>query len=411
MTSITRTRERDAIRVSVSNIALNFILALFKLLAGIFAHSAAMISDAVHTLSDALSTLLVIAGIRLAAKKPDSGHQYGHERFESVAAILLSAVLAVTGALIGIAGVRNILDHSPYDFVTPGVWALVAAVLSIVFKEAMYWRTRHWAKRLNSSALMADAWHNRSDSLSSIGSFAGILGARLGFPILDPLVGVVICVFILKAAIDVFRDAVGKMTDRAVDADTAAQIQALAEAQPGVEKLDLLQTRVFGDRVYVDIEIAIDRSLPLHDAHDIAQHVHNAVETRFPMIKHCMVHMNPTSPLSESNSHAADEIRKADNAMLFVVLGYDGTDSEALPRRMASRPAHLEFVKSLKEAGIFQYGGALLDEEGEMIGSMMILDYPSREALEAEFLPNEPYAIDGVWETIQIHGFRPPTVT
>jgi len=299
MSNMTQTRERDAIRVSVSNIILNFILAFLKLLAGIFGHSAAMISDAVHTLSDALSTLLVIAGIRLAAKKPDRSHQYGHERFECVAAILLSAVLAVTGALIGIAGVQNILEHSPYDFVTPGILALIAAVVGIGFKEAMYWRTRRWAKKLNSSALMADAWHNRSDSLSSIGSFAGILGARLGFPILDPLAGVVICLFILKAAVDVFLDAVGKMTDRAADPETAAEIETIVLAQPGVENLDLLQTRVFGDRIYVDIEISIDRDAPLHEAHDIAQAVHNIVEETFPAIKHCMVHMNPTPAPSE----------------------------------------------------------------------------------------------------------------
>jgi len=298
---MSQTRERDAIRVSVTNIILNFILAALKLLAGIFAHSAAMVSDAVHTLSDALSTLLVIAGIRLAAKKPDRSHQYGHERFECVAAILLSAVLAVTGALIGIAGVREIIEHSPYDFVTPGVLALIAAVVGIGFKEAMYWRTRRWAKKLNSSALMADAWHNRSDSLSSIGSFIGILGARLGMPILDPLAGVVICLFILKAAAQVFLDAIGKMTDRAADPETSANIETLVLAQPGVAGLDLLQTRVFGDRIYVDIEISIDRDMSLHEAHDIAQAVHNAVEAEFQTVKHCMVHMNPTKPEPEGD--------------------------------------------------------------------------------------------------------------
>lgn len=294
MSGMPQTRERDAIRVSISNIILNFILALLKLLAGIFAHSAALVSDAVHTLSDALSTLLVIVGIRLAAKKPDRSHQYGHERFECVAAILLSAVLALTGAMIGIAGVREMIAHSPYDFVTPGILALLAALIGIGFKEGMYWRTRHWAKKLNSGALMADAWHNRSDSLSGIGSFAGILGARLGFPILDPLAAVVICIFILKAAVQVFLDAIGKMTDRAADQEMVAEMEALVRSQPGVERLDLLQTRVFGDRIYVDMEISIDRNIPLYEAHDIAQAVHNSVEEVFPSVKHCMVHKNPS---------------------------------------------------------------------------------------------------------------------
>jgi len=300
--SNTPSREQQAIRVSASNIALNLILAILKLIAGIIGHSAAMVSDAIHTFSDAVTTFPVIIGIRLAAKQSDDSHQYGHERFECVAAILLSVILAVTGAAVGVNGVQDILTHSPYDFVVPSLLPLAAAVLGILFKEGMYWRTRRWAKRLNSSALMADAWHNRSDSLSSVGSFIGILGARLGLPVLDPIASVVICIFILKAAIDIFRDAVGKMTDRAADEETTTQIRTLVESYPGVGRLDLLQTRVFGDRIYADIEITVDRAISLHAAHDIAQGVHNAVEETFPAVKHCMVHMNPTPLPGEENS-------------------------------------------------------------------------------------------------------------
>jgi len=307
MTKPFKSREQVAIFVSWTNIALNTILAAFKLFAGIFAGSQAMISDGIHTLSDMLSTFLVIAGIRLAARKPDRDHQYGHERFESVAAILLSAILAVTGALIGLAGIQQVIGATTAELPTPGLLALIAALVGIVMKEGMYWRTRYYAKRLNSGVLMADAWHNRSDSLSSIGSFAAILGARMGFPVLDPLASVVICIFILKVAVDVFRDAVGKMTDRAVDQETAGQIQALVEAQPGVVHVDRFQTRIFGDRAYVDISIAIDRDLPLHSAHDIARDVHNAVEAAFPAIKHCMIHMNPTPLRLEKNGLQSGE--------------------------------------------------------------------------------------------------------
>ena len=295
MNYIGKKREKLAVWVSVTNIVANLILSIFKLAAGILARSGAMISDGVHTLSDALSTLLVILGIKLGGKGADSDHQYGHERFESVVAILLAIILAITGVSTGWAGIRQILAAVSHDeLVVPGILALIAAVVSILIKEGMYWRTRHYAKKLNSSALMADAWHNRSDSLSSIGSFAGILGARLGFPVLDPLASVVICLFIVKVAVDIFKDAIGKMTDRAVDQKTDTEIRAVVENLPGVENLDLLQTRIFGDRVYVDVEIAIERDLPLHLAHEIAQGVEHAVKERFPLIKHCMVHMNPT---------------------------------------------------------------------------------------------------------------------
>ena len=300
MKTAKKSREQISIFVSITNIALNIILSAFKLTAGILARSGAMVSDGIHTLSDALSTLIVIAGIKLAAKSADHDHQYGHERFESVAAILLAIILAVTGVSIGWAGIQQIIAASHGDLAPPGILALVAAVVSIAVKEGMYWRTRYYAKKLNSGVLMADAWHNRSDSLSSIGSFAGILGARLGFPVLDPLASVIICLFIVKVAVDIFKDAINKMTDRAVDQETEAQIRALVERQPGVIALDLLQTRLFGDRVYADIEIALERNLPLHEAHDIAQKVEHAVEDAFPSIKHCMVHMNPTADRKEA---------------------------------------------------------------------------------------------------------------
>ena len=294
---IGKDREKLAVWVSVTNIAANLILSAFKLAAGILARSGAMVSDGVHTLSDALSTLLVIVGVKLAGKGADSDHPYGHERFESVVAILLAIILAITGVSIGWAGIRQIIAATAHDeLVIPGRLALIAAVVSILMKEGMYWRTRHYAKKLNSSALMADAWHNRSDSLSSIGSFAGILGARLGFPVLDPLASVVICLFIVKVAVDIFRDAIGKMTDRAADKKTETEIRSLVENLPGVEGIDLLQTRIFGDRVYADIEILIEGKLPLYHAHEIAQTVEHAVEEAFPVVKHCMVHMNPTEP-------------------------------------------------------------------------------------------------------------------
>ncbi|MBR3294470.1 MAG: cation transporter [Oscillospiraceae bacterium] len=287
------TRTATALRVSLVSIVGNSLLSLFKLLAGIFAHSGAMISDAVHSASDVLSSIIVIIGVRFAAKEADREHPYGHERFEPVSAIVLAVVLLVTGLLIGYRAVGSIAAGSAADIKAPGRLALVAALVSIVCKEAMFWYTRRHAKRIDSGALMAEAWHHRSDALSSVGALVGIAGARLGHPALDPLASLVICAFIAKAAFDIFRDALEKMVDHACSEETEQAIRACAEEQEGVLGVDLLQTRQFGSRAYVDVEIAADGAITLSESHEIAERVHEAIETRFPQVKHIMVHVNP----------------------------------------------------------------------------------------------------------------------
>lgn len=285
-------QENLAMRVSAVTILGNLVLTVFKLAAGILAHSGAMISDAVHSASDVLSTFVVIAGVKLSGKESDKEHPYGHERFECVAAVILSVMLAITGAGIGWAGIQTILGDAA-ELVIPGRLALVAAVISIVSKEAMYWYTRNAAKKLDSSALMADAWHHRSDALSSVGSFVGILGARLGIPVLDPVASVVICIFILKAAVDIFRDAISKMLDTSCPEEVENEMREVVQTQEGVLGVDRLQTRLFGDRVYVELDIAADANATLTKAHDVAVRVHDAIEKTFPKVKHCMVHVNP----------------------------------------------------------------------------------------------------------------------
>ncbi len=196
--------EKIVMRVSFYSMATNIALSIFKVLAGFLAHSGAMVSDGIHSASDVFSTVVVMVGYRLAGKESDENHQYGHERIECVAAILLSMILCITGFAIGLAGFRKIIGQESISLEAPGLLALAAAVLSILVKEAMYWYTRGAAKKVNSAALMADAWHHRSDSLSSIGSMAGIIGARLGYPVCDPIASVIICVFFVKAAYEIF---------------------------------------------------------------------------------------------------------------------------------------------------------------------------------------------------------------
>ena len=184
--------EKIASKVSLVSIIGNLILSVFKLLAGILAHSGAMVSDAVHSASDVFSSIIVIIGVKFSSKDSDREHPYGHERFECVAAIILSVVLFITGLAIGVGTIRDIIGGHYESLAIPGMLALVAAIVSIIAKEAMYRYTKIYAKRIDSSALMADAWHHRSDALSSIGALIGIAGARIGYPVLDPIARIVI---------------------------------------------------------------------------------------------------------------------------------------------------------------------------------------------------------------------------
>ncbi len=285
--------QKVANRVSMITIAENILLSVLKLVAGIFAHSSAMISDAVHSASDVFSTIVVMIGIRLASKEADKEHPYGHERMECVAAIVLSMILFMTGFGIGMDALKTIVAGNYSEMSVPGALALYAAVLSIVSKEAMYWYTRYHAKRIDSGALLADAWHHRSDALSSVGALVGIAGAMMGFPVMDALASLVIFVFIAKAAYDIFKDAMDKMVDHSCDEETERQIRECVLMNEDVLGVDLLQTRIFGNKIYVDVEIQADASHTLAQAHDIAEAVHDEIEQNFPKIKHIMVHVNP----------------------------------------------------------------------------------------------------------------------
>jgi cation diffusion facilitator family transporter len=288
--------QATAMHVSAVSIAVNLVLSLGKLAAGVAGHSGAMISDAVHSASDVFSTFVVILGVRLAGKQPDEDHPYGHERMECVAALLLAIMLGAVGVGIGWSGLQKILGGNYAALTVPGALPLAAAVISIAVKEWMFRYTRAAARRVNSGALMADAWHHRSDALSSVGSFVGILFARLGFPVMDALASVVISVCIVKAACDIFKDGLDKMVDHSCDAATEAAIRAAAAAVAGVQRVDVLRTRLFGDKIYVDMEIAVDGEMKLVEAHTIAEAVHHAIEAAFPVCKHCMVHVNPARP-------------------------------------------------------------------------------------------------------------------
>ena len=171
--------------------------------------------------------------------------------------------------------------------------ALAAAIVSIVGKEAMYWYTRHYALLIHSSAFLADAWHHRSDAFSSIGSLIGIAGAMLGFPVLDSVASVVICLFILKVSYDIIKDAVTKLLDTSCGAEYEEKLRRFVAGQNGVEGVDLLHTRMFGNKVYIDLEIEVNGDKTLREAHAVAERVHTDVEGAVPEVKHVMIHVNP----------------------------------------------------------------------------------------------------------------------
>ncbi|MDR2533017.1 MAG: cation diffusion facilitator family transporter [Oscillospiraceae bacterium] len=288
----TRENIKIANKVSIRTMVINFILTIFQIIIGILAGSAALVSSAIHTLSDGATTIIVIIGVNVGGKKRDSSHQYGHERFECVASMIMAVILAVVGLGIGYSAIMDII-YSTYEPISLEIAALAVALVTIAAKEWMFWYTRAAAKKTGSGALMADAWHSRSDAMATVGAFFGILGARMGFPVLDSVAGLIICVFIVKTAVTIFKDAVNQMVDKACDPETLERLERVVSEQKGVMGIDVLKTRIFGSKIFVDIEIAADGDLTLHEAHIIAERVHDAVEAGFPNVKHCMVHVNP----------------------------------------------------------------------------------------------------------------------
>ncbi len=290
-----KTEKELTVQVSRVSIFVNIALMAMKFFAGVVAHSGAMIADAVHSASDVFGSFLVIIGANLSGKAADEEHPYGHERMECVISIILANILLLVGLGIGMNGMGKIFSGDYSALAVPGKLALAAAVISILVKEGLFWYTRFAAKQINSISLMAEAWHHRSDALSSIGSFIGIFGARLGYPVLDPVASVVIACFILKVAYDIFKETLDRMVDHACDEETEQAMRQLILSNEGVLALDLLRTRLFGSKMYVEVEIEADRDLPLYEAHNIAVQVHNGIEKGFPLVKHCVVHVNPAA--------------------------------------------------------------------------------------------------------------------
>lgn len=288
--------ESTAIRkMSFVSVAGNAVLSGFKFFAGVTGNSGAMISDSIHSFSDVITTLIAWIGVKASKKEADAAHPYGHERIECIASLLLGIVLLGTGLGVGQVGLENIFSGNYQALAVPSAIALVAAVVSIVSKEAMYWYTRYYANLIHSSAFLADAWHHRSDAFSSIGSLIGIAGAMMGYPVLDSVASVVICLFIVKASYDILKDGVVKLLDTSCGESYDKKMADYISGQEGVVCVDSLRSRMFGNKVYIDLEIQVDGEKSLREAHQVAERIHDDVEKTFPDVKHIMIHLNPTA--------------------------------------------------------------------------------------------------------------------
>lgn len=283
-------RVRITNKVSFLSILLNVLLSIGKVLAGIIGNSGAMIADGIHSVSDVFSTFVAVIGVRISVKEDDENHPYGHEKFEPVMGKILANVLIITAVFIVYNGVKNIGSG---NVKTPGVIALVMAIVSIGLKEWMYRFTVVAANKINSSVLRADAWHHRSDALSSIGSMIGIAFGILGYPVMDSVASIVIGIFVIKVGINIYIDSIKELTDTSAPKDVIDDISKSIMAVEGVIRIDMIKTRNHAHRLYVDLEIACDSRITLLAAHDIAEGVHDKIEVDFPEVKHCMVHVNP----------------------------------------------------------------------------------------------------------------------
>lgn len=277
-------------KVSIKTIIVNIILSIFKVIAGIVGNSSAMFADGIHTLSDVLTTLVALLGIKVASKKADENHPYGHEKYESVFAKILSIILLLTGVAIGYEAIILLIKK---EFQEPGKISLYAAVISVVAKEWMYRYTLKASIEIKSISMEADAWHHRSDALSSIGTFIGILGARMGYPALDPIAGVVVAAMIIKVGIELYLKSVRELVDESADDETIEEIRKKTMSVKGVKAINDLKTRVSGNTIYVDIDIAVKSTITVEEGHDISDQVHELLERDIDEIKHCMVHVEP----------------------------------------------------------------------------------------------------------------------
>lgn len=299
-------RQKETYRVTIAGSIINILLLVFKFAAGILGHSAAMIADAIHSLTDFVTDAIVLIFVRLGSKPTDRDHDYGHGKYETLASAIIGVSLLVVGMMICYSGVTktyHAMCGEPLQ--QPGFIALAAAVASVVLKEWAYRFTVRVGRRCHSEAVVANAWHHRSDALSSVGTTVGIGGAIIlgeKWAVLDPLTAIVVSFFIMKAAWSVLSKAVDELTDGSLPKETEDEIESIVSEDNEVSVVHNLCTRRIGDRIAIEMHVRMPGETSLYEAHRHATEIENRLKQRFGTATHISIHLEPV----KVNGHYED---------------------------------------------------------------------------------------------------------
>jgi len=292
-------------KISVIATISNILLTVFKIFIGIISGSGAVLSDGIHSFSDVFATIMIMVGLKLSNEKADREHPYGHQRIESVVSVFLAVFLGITAFLLGYGGLTKLISG---DKMEPSVWAVTITVVSIVWQEFMFQYTYRQGKKYNSTSIIADAWHHRSDSISSLAVLVGVVGVFFGIMFLESIATIFVCFLILYVAFGICKSAISQLIDQSADKEARSKIESVILSADGVKKIDLLKTRLSNNIVFVEVEISVDSSLTVVEGHNIAKSVHDKLEALPELkIEHCMVHVNPFGQSENTESTESKE--------------------------------------------------------------------------------------------------------
>lgn len=285
------TRYDEANKVTIQSIFWNVFLTIIKVFAGILGKSSAMVADGLHSASDIISSVGVLIGNKIAKTPNDKEHNYGHEKAETLVSFLLSILLIIVSLKIGLDALKALFNLSSIQI--PTILPLVVSVISIAIKEYQYRITIKIAKKINSPSLKADAWHHRSDALSSVAAFIGIGGAMLGFKALDPLASIAVALFVAKVGFDILRNSTNELMDYSIDDEQEEQIREIARRTSGVLNLGELRSRKHGAMAYIDLTICVNKDLTVLEGHEIAHKIEKYIIKEMQFVKGITVHVEP----------------------------------------------------------------------------------------------------------------------